>query len=219
MLFVAIAIAVLGLVLFGLDSVGLLPSTGGYRLMFVGASVTEGYYASNADHAYPADTIRDLEDRGVSVSPLVVAHAGSGTRQVLQWRLQGSPDAMVLQIATNDFGKLTLAQYEANYRKILTVLRALGPTARLLCLGAWRDPDEVNRMGQSGADFNAVTKSMCTTFNGHFVNLAAVYLNPLNHGPKGHLTAYGRADQFHPNDRGHSEIAKLVVASLGQVPT
>ena len=216
---VVLVVSVLGVVIAGLDAAGVVP-TPGYQVLFVGASVTEGYYASNGEHAYPAVTISDLEDRGAVVDSIVVGHAGSGTAQVLKWRLQATPDAMVLQIATNDFGRnITLDRYVANYRAILRRLRLLGPRARLLCLGEWRNPAEVNKAGVTGAEFNAVTERACADFGGHFVNLGPIYLNAKNHGPRGRETAFGRADYFHPNNRGHAAIAGLVVRSLGQVPT
>jgi lysophospholipase L1-like esterase len=188
--------------------------------MFVGASVTEGYYASDVDHAYPADTVDELRGRGVDVDPIVVGRAGSGTAEVLTWRLEGKPDAIILQIATNDFGRnLSLARYRANYWAILQGLRALGPNARLLCLSGWRDPKQVNESGVTGGQFNEVTDQACRAFRGHFVNLGPLYLDSKNHGPKGHETDYGAADYFHPNDRGHAAIAKLVVTNLGPLPS
>lgn len=161
----------------------------------------------------------DLEDRGAVVDPLVVGHAGSGTAEVLKWRLEGSPDAMVLQIATNDFGRgLTLQQYRRNYVAILAGLRALGPSAKLLCLGGWRSPKEVNQVGVTGAQFDAVTLTVCNEAKGRFVALSQLYDDPANHGPKGRGTFKGPADYFHPNDRGHKAIADLIVRNLGSVP-
>lgn len=214
------AVAVMGIVLFVLESLGVIGNDGEFRIMFVGASVTEGYYASEDAAAYPAATVSDLQDKGAVVDPLVVGRAGSGTAEVLGWRLEGTPDAMVLQVATNDFGRgLTLQQYRKNYGAILTGLRLLGPRAKLLCLGGWRSPTEVNGAGVTGAQFDAVTLTVCNESGGRFVSLARLFQDPANHGPKGRGTFKGPADYFHPNDRGHKAIADLVVRNLGTVPT
>jgi acyl-CoA thioesterase I len=215
-----LGVTLLGAALIVLESLGIVGETGTYQVMFVGASVTEGYYATEDDQAYPADTVDLLDQRGADVVPLVVARAGTGTADVLKWRLEGSPDAIVLQVATNDFGKgLSLQQYRANYGAILAGLRALAPKARLLCLGGWRASTEVNQAGVTGAQFDAMTASECGTARGHFVSLEGLFRNPANHGPQGRATFLGPGDWFHPNNQGHRAIANLVVQNLGPVPT
>lgn len=214
-----LGVTLLGVALIVLESLGIVGETGTYQVMFVGASVTEGYYATADDQAYPADTVAQLDRRGADVLPLVVARAGTGTADVLRWRLAGAPDAIVLQVATNDFGKLSLQQYRANYAAILAGLRALAPRARLLCLGGWRASNEVNRAGVTGAQFDAMTASECATARGRFVSLEGLFRNPANHGPQGRATFLGPGDWFHPNDRGHQAIANLVVQNLGPIPT
>lgn len=215
-----LGVTLLGALLLVLESLGIVGETGTYQVMFVGASVTEGYYATEDDQAYPADTVNMLDQRGANVSPLVVARAGTGTADVLRWRLEGSPDAIVLQVATNDFGRgLSLQQYRANYGGILAGLRALAPRARLLCLGGWRASTEVNKAGVTGAQFDAMTASECATARGHFVSLDGLFRNPSYHGPQGRETSRGPGDWFHPNNQGHQAIANLVVQNLGPVPT
>lgn len=215
-----LGVTLLGAALIVLESLGIVGETGTYQVMFVGASVTEGYYATEDDQAYPADTVDMLDQRGADVLPLVVARAGTGTADVLRWRLEGTPDAIVLQVATNDFGKgLSLQQYRANYGAILAGLRALAPRARLLCLGGWRASTEVNGAGVTGGQFDAMTSSECAAARGQFVSLEGLFRNPANHGPQGRSTFLGPGDWFHPNDRGHQAIANLVVQNLGPVPT
>lgn len=215
-----LGVTLLGAALIVLESVGVIGESGTYQVMFVGASVTEGYYATENDQAYPADTVDQLDQRGARVNPLVVARAGTGTADVLKWRLQGSPDAIVLQVATNDFGKgLSLQRYRANYGAILAGLRGIAPRARLLCLGGWRASSEVNAAGVTGAQFDAMTASECQAARGQFVSLEALFRNPANHGPEGRQTFQGPGDYFHPNNRGHEAIAGLVIQNLGNVPT
>jgi lysophospholipase L1-like esterase len=212
-------VTLLGIALLVLESMGVIGTDGEYRIMFVGASVTEGYYATEDYQAYPADAVSELENRGAIVNPLVVAKAGTGTAEVLSWRLDGSPDAIVLQVATNDFGRgLSVQQYQTNYGGIIAGLRILAPNARLLCLGGWRDPAEVNQAGVTGAQFDKMTSNVCAAAHGEFVSLQGLYKDPANHGPRGRTTFHGPSDYFHPNDRGHQAIASLVVRHLGKVP-
>jgi len=183
------------------------------RILFVGASVTEGWYASTRDRTYVALVANGLAE-GRRVQVRMLAHPGATAEDASRWDLHIRSDYIVLQVATNDFVKdVPVDVYAASYADILDQLRAASPKADLVCLGAWLDPTTVNRLGVAAVDYDVATRTACGEKGGRYVDLSATYLDPLNHGPMGRQTYHGPGDLYHPNDRGHAEIADLVLAS------
>jgi acyl-CoA thioesterase-1 len=185
------------------------------RILFVGASLTEGWYASTKDRTYTALVATGLEE-GRRVHVRTLAHPGATAEDVSRWDLRTPSDYVVLQVATNDFVKdVPVDVYAASYADILDQLRAASPKAELVCLGAWLDPTSTNRLGVAAVDYDVATRTACGEEGGRYVDLSATYLDPLNHGPQGRQTYHGPGDLYHPNDRGHAEIADLVLESAG----
>jgi lysophospholipase L1-like esterase len=131
-------------------------------------------------------------------------------------------DLVVVQLATNDFNHdVPLPVFRATYNDVLRRVRQASPRAQLLCLGGWDDPGSVNGIGVSAADYDGAAWSSCTIEGGRYVDLSGIYLDARNHGPVGRPTFLGPGDHFHPNDRGHDELAARVLASQNlpyQVP-
>jgi lysophospholipase L1-like esterase len=185
------------------------------RILFIGASLTEGWFASTKDRTYVALVANGLAG-GHRVQVRTLAHPGATAEDVSHWDLRIMADYVVLQVATNDFVKnVPVDVYAASYADILDQLRAASPKAELVCLGAWLDPTSVNRLGVAAVDYDVATRTACDEEGGRYVDLSSVYLDPLNHGPQGRQTYHGPGDLYHPNDRGHAQIADLVLASDG----
>lgn len=184
------------------------------RLLFVGASVTSGSGASTAAHAYPAVVGAEIEAAGRLVQLHVLARGGITVATADTWDLALPSDLVIVQLATNDFNQdVPLAAFQATYNDVLRRVRQASPRAQLLCLGGWDDPGSVNGIGLVAADYDGVAWSGCTLAGGRYVDLSAIYLDPRNHGPAGRSTYQGTGDHFHPNDRGHEELAARVLAS------
>jgi acyl-CoA thioesterase I len=185
------------------------------RLVFVGASVTDGWYASTRDRTYAALVARGLSD-GRAVRVRMLARAGITAEEAAHWNLAVPADVVVVQIATNDFVRdVPVDAYSAAYAELLDRLRTASPRAQLLCLGAWSDPASKNRIGVEALSYDAATRTQCDAAGGRYVDLSGVYLDPRNHGPAGRPTYLGPGDLFHPNDRGHAELAALILADEG----
>jgi hypothetical protein len=121
-----------------------------------------------------------------------------------------------VQVATNDFvTDVPVDVYAASYAEVLARLRAASPNAELVCLGAWSDPSSVNGLGVAAVDYDVAARTACGGEGGRYVDLSAVYLDVRNHGPVGRPTYHGPGDLFHPNDRGHAEVAAMVLAGDG----
>jgi len=183
------------------------------RILFIGASLTEGWYASTKDRTYPALVASTLA-LGRRVQVLTLAHPGATAEDVAEWDLELPSDYVVLQVATNDFVKnVPVDVYDASYADVLHRLRAASPRADLVCLGAWLDPSEVNRLGATAVDYDVATRTACNEVGGTYVDLSGTYMDFRNHGPAGRQTYHGPGDLYHPNDRGHAEIAALILAT------
>jgi acyl-CoA thioesterase-1 len=187
------------------------------KLLFVGASITVGYYASSLNHAYPELVAAQLTAEGWPVDLDVEAQGGTIAHTADRWRLAvpSDVDVLVVQLATNDYLKsLPLVAYEGYYQDILRHLRAASPRARLLCLGGWDDPNRLNRLGVPASRYDAAAEAACVSQGGRYVDLSAIYLDPRNHGPRKWPTFLGPRDLFHPNDRGHRLLAQVVLQNL-----
>lgn len=191
------------------------------RLFFVGASITTGAGASSAAHAYPQVVAAQLAAAGHPVQTHVMARSGITVATADTWDVAVPSDVVIVQLATNDFmHDEPLATFSATYNDVVRRVRAASPTAQLICLGGWNDPASVNPIGVSAADYDAAAWSACTIAGGRYVDLSAIYMDARNHGPVGRATFLGPGDHFHPNDRGHEELAARVLASqdLSYVP-
>jgi acyl-CoA thioesterase I len=185
------------------------------RLLFVGASVTAGYGAGNLDRAFPELVASHLRAAGWNTVVHIAARPGATTAEADKWSLKGPADAVVVHLVTNDFSRGTpLATYQADYGDVIGRLRVSSPSAKLVCLGGWSSPTSVNSAGISAERYNDIARTVCATNRGTFVNLSALYLQKADHGPAGGMTSVGPPDHFHPNDRGHRQLAAAVLRDL-----
>jgi lysophospholipase L1-like esterase len=191
------------------------PTAGPSRVLFVGASVTRGYYSTGVSDAYPAELDQLLIAAGRPVRATVVAHPGARVAEAAVWPLAGDQAIIVVHLVTNDFRRSTpLGSYRASYDRLLERLRSDSPRARLLCLGDWGPPVAVNDIGVPAVDYDAVIDAACQDRGGVFVPLSQLYADPRNRGPAGRPTPFGPSDPFHPNDTGQLAIARTVLAGL-----
>lgn len=189
------------------------------RVLFVGASVTRGYYSTEAGGAYPAELDHLLIAGGRPVRATIVAHPGARVSEAAAWPLPRGQNIVVIHLVTNDFRRSTpLSAYRASYDRLLEGLRRYSPRARLLCLGDWGPAVAVNEADVAAVDYDAVVKSACQARGGAFVPLSQVYADSRNRGPAGRPTPFGRSDRFHPTDTGQLAIAQTALAGLDGNP-
>ncbi|MFI5017874.1 MAG: SGNH/GDSL hydrolase family protein, partial [Dongiales bacterium] len=116
-------------------------------------------------------------------------------------------DIFVIEWGTNDVQPPDV--YQANYRFIVQTLRAANPSARIVCLRPWQDPNN----GYQPAYWHAI-QAECGASPAVAVDLAPLYLDMSLHGPGGSDTYRGPRDWFHPNDAGHAAVAQAILAAL-----
>jgi lysophospholipase L1-like esterase len=187
------------------------------RVLFLGASVTEGWFASARNRTYPEIVADRLGATGRRVHLSILSRPGVTAGGADAWDLAIPSDVVIVQLATNDFMQSVPALvYSAYYGDLLHRLRRASPTAELVCLGGWDDPSAANRLGVLAVDYDVEARTACGAEGGRYVDLSATFLDARNHGPEGRVTFHGPGDVFHPNDRGHEEVATLI---LGDGPT
>jgi acyl-CoA thioesterase-1 len=191
-------------------------ATPSLRLLFIGASVTAGYDAADASHAYPNLVARHLRAAGSKVILHIVARPGATASVADAWNLDIPSDVVVVHLVTNDFVRNTpLSTYQASYGDVIARVRKVSPAARLVCLGGWDNPTSLNRAGIAAERYDEVARSVCAGEGGKYVDLSALYLDTADRGPPGGVTTAGLRDSFHPNNRGHEQLAAAVVKALG----
>jgi acyl-CoA thioesterase I len=199
----------------GPQALGAAVDTAPLRVLFIGASVTQGWFASTKERTYTALVAKGLAG-GRRVRVRMLARPGITAEQAADWDLNVPSDVVVVQIATNDFAKdVPVDRYSAAYAELLDRLRTASPKAELICMGAWSDPTQKNRLGAEVIDYDLAARTQCEAAHGHYVDISAAYLDMHNHGPAGRPTYQGPGDIFHPNDAGHAELAELVLAADG----
>lgn len=187
------------------------------RVLVVGASVSEGWFASSPDHTYSALVAHGLEATGRRVRLRLIARPGVTAGEADTWDLSGRSDVVIVQLATNDYVRgVPLPVFAASYEDVLHRLRIASPTAEMVCTGGWDDPTARNLAGVEAVDYDAAARAACGAVGGRYVDLSAIYLDQRNHGPDGRSTFHGAGDVFHPNDRGHEELAQLILSAVAE---
>lgn len=192
-------------------------------MLFVGASVTRGWYVTTTENGYPAvaaRTIAQIHRRDVEWK--VTALPGATVQQTLSWNYPTGQDLVVIDIVTNDFLRSTpMSSFEASFTALLQKLRQGSPKAGFVCLGDWGKIGGVDLRGESAYSFDQIVSTTCRAFSGIYVPINQIFDLPGARGPVGHPSIVGPAhDAFHPNDYGDQLIAQAVVAAIeGDPPT
>lgn len=185
------------------------------RILFLGASITRGFFSTGADLAYPAVVVERLRARGEAVQPTVIAQPGVEVAQALTWAVPTAQNIVVVQLITNDFRhSIPLSMYQSGYDALLAKIQAASPRARIICLGSWDASQAINGRGATAADYDATTRSACQRSAGVWVPLSQLYAQAGARGPAGVATPFGPADEIHPDDGGQAKIAQAVLAGL-----
>lgn len=187
-----------------------------YRMLFVGASVTDGVGASSPDSAYPS-----LVATGVArqihgpVAMSVVARPGALVGTAQSWQVPSGQRMIVVHLATNDFLRGTpLKTYAAGEKHLLQRLHTRSPNATIFCMGTWAGPDDTNRKGTQASAYNAQVQAACKSVNGNYIELGPLFERAALHGDSPRATLAGAHLGFHPNTRGHSRIADAILGHI-----
>ncbi|WP_284990867.1 MULTISPECIES: SGNH/GDSL hydrolase family protein [unclassified Arthrobacter] len=171
---------------------------------FIGDSLTDGWNATEQPKSFRPLVAAGLEAGG-KVDATADFKAGANLAQVAALaNIPAAPDLVVLELGTNDVNKTDLGAFRANLESLLTRLTAAKPV--LVCVGTWQ-------FGTTQG-FDTQIQQACEARGGKFVKIGDLRENPATVAPKGSAVYPLAADGNHPNDAGHAEIARRVLAAL-----
>ena len=180
-------------------------------ILFVGDSLTVGYYASSPSKTYPALVA------GALGRPAIEIATGGVTASHYAARTSFPKAAVVVvELGTNDFEHQTpVGAFDRAYEQVIAHVRRVNPTAKLVCVAVWNG-DYSNPAWAPSATYDAKIRGDCT--GGKVANVGGAFDVAADRGPAGTSSAFGLRDQFHPNDAGHQAIATAVLGALRSAP-
>jgi lysophospholipase L1-like esterase len=181
-------------------------------ILFVGDSLTVGFYASSPGKTYPAIVSAQLGRPGRLVATGGVTASHFATRASYP-----KASVVVVELGTNDYEHQTpLGAFDRAYEAVVAHVRRANPTAKLICVAVWSG-SYTNPGWTPSAKYDAKIRGDCT--GGKVANVTSAFDVASDRGPQGSSTPFGVRDQFHPNDAGHAAIAASVLGALRSVPT
>ncbi len=180
-------------------------------VLFVGDSLTCGYYATTPQQSFCALTGARFALHGYPTTQTLANFGGHIAGAAGQMAQISAADASVavIELGTNDasgyptWQPTPVAEFEADYRSVLEAVRRANPEARLVLLGVWKENADRDV-------YDGIIADLATEYGGCFVNLESLSDDPSLSGPAGTTTYNGTSDAFHPNDAGHAAIADAV---------
>lgn len=194
-----------------------IPNPAALRIAVIGDSLAQGWGTSNPGQcsfaAQLATTVPPLTPAG---PPALVQIAGMGGYRIDQMapavpNIVGfAPDVAVIELGTNDERESwPLQGTQANLAAMLATLRQAHAThldhPLIVCLGVWPSPDFDNPAQIS--PYDALIAQECDRAGGVFLDIG-----PL--AALGEMGLPAMPDNWHPNDRGALNIARLISAAI-----
>lgn len=176
------------------------------RVLFVGDSLAEGYFASTPDRAFPELLVAGWSE-SADVTDLRATRAGWRTFRIATLVDQTGLDVAVLEAGANDVGETSVPAFARAYRDLLARVESGSPDVVVVCLGPWGPPGVTD-------PYDAAVEAACDGEAHRFALLSDLYAHPGLRGPVGSETTLGDRDDYHPNDRGHAAIAARVREAL-----
>ena len=203
----AIAVAVVPVLLAFLASLWAVPpALAQSKALLLGDSLTDGYYATTADHSYAAILQGwlslygyDAASQGWPGGYLVDVDASLDAIRA------SAPNLAVIEFGTNDAGAhVSTADFEHAYRELLETIRQTRPRSTVIMLGVWKQYPAVR------AVYDRIISRLALEYGAQYVSLEDLGDDPTMSGPSGVSVYRGTSDGFHPNDAGHAALAAAV---------
>lgn len=171
---------------------------------FIGDSLTDGWNATAQLKSFRPLVTAALQ-KGGKVAVSDDFKAGAKLAEVS--RLAAVPkniDLVVLELGTNDVNKTEITNFRADLNALVARLTASDPV--LVCLGTWQ-------YGTTQG-FDGQIQQACEAEGGRYVKIGDLREDPVMVAKEGTDAYPAMADGAHPNDLGHAEIARRVLARL-----
>lgn len=187
-------------------SLAQLRADGDLSIYYIGDSITDGWNATVQSNGYRPQLTRLLSADG-HVTETSTFRAGATLDDVRATaKLPTAVDVAVIELGTNDVGATTDPKaFGASYLQLVSALSAV--SKRLVCVGVYRD-------GQYAKALDEQIAGICNTTGRVFVSITDLWHASGLVDPKGTPDYPGVADGGHPNDKGHTEIARRIDVAL-----
>jgi acyl-CoA thioesterase-1 len=178
-------------------------ANGQARILMTGDSLSSGFFTSAPEKSFTeivAATIGNVEATRVSLTNGDLITVG---------RVAAVPDNLnlaVLELGTNDVGHTDIPTFTTQYQTLVDRIVSTSPGVALICAGVWRT---------DGAEYDMIIEQTCESAGGRFVQMSGIFRQSGIRGPAGVQTWRGVSDDFHPNDVGHSLIARSILRAIG----
>ena len=128
--------------------------------------------------------------------------------------IKANPDFVTIEFGTNEVNSKLAAysntiDFEKNLSKMIKEIQEK-TDAKIVLVTTWNN-------GTQSYKFDSVISQVGEEFNVPVANTQDVWGNSDNYGPEGKKTPFGVSDNWHPNDKGHKEIAEKVFEKAYEV--
>ncbi|MGH7903927.1 MAG: SGNH/GDSL hydrolase family protein, partial [Candidatus Dormibacteraceae bacterium] len=196
------------------------PGPRALHVLYLGASVVEGFYASSPGATFRSRLTAMLDAQGLRVQSTAIARWGATAPTADTWDVGGPYQLAVIHMVTNDYLRAeSLSSYRRAFHRLLANVRRRSPGVVVECLSDWTGGGVRNRAGISSSRYDGIVRGECAAAGGFYADISHIYWESGTRGPKGQRTPWGSSDGFHPNDRGHRRIARAVLWSLREYAT
>lgn len=193
----------------------------GKELVYVpmGDSLAEGWYASTKSKDYVnllSSIVHQKMGYNVKIRDDIAVKAGTGLKDEGLLRinevLAANPNFVTVEFGTNDLQtKLNNAysnpkQFEIRLNDLLKQLKSASSHPKILLVTTWNG-------GQLSQTYDQIIYSVAKKYNFPVADISSVWANRSDTmGPKGEssFAGTGISDGWHPNDKGHKEIAESI---------
>ena len=177
----------------------------------MGDSLTAGFTATEESKRYTDVLAKLIEEKlGYHVTQKGVYKAGSTLWQFglpnYDMINEQNPDLITIEFGTNDLQDDNRHEtpYQFRYNLLVLLNKIQKDDRKIVLVTTW------NR-GKRSEPYDQVIKEVGVERNIPVADISSVWQDRLDtHGPAGIKTPYGVSDDFHPNNKGHKEIAEII---------
>lgn len=188
----------------------------GEKLVYapMGDSLAEGLYATKESKRYVSVLSKAISQKMGYNVVLTNGYAKQGTGLKdngipnADHVIANMPDLITVEFGTNDLNPKLKNAYSSpdEFKQRLTELikRLKSETkAKIILVTTWNS-------GQLSAQYDSPIYSVAKTENIPVADISNVWSDQSTFGPKGYNSFLGIGDGWHPNDKGHREIAETI---------
>lgn len=180
----------------------------------MGDSLAVGAFATTEDKRYVSVLSQLIEEKmgyDVNINDSTVK-AGTGLKDNgipnLQKVISSKPDLITIEFGTNDMTKelsnaySTPKEFKKNLSYVVETLQdKLDNNPKIILVTTWYNT-------KNSPTYDAIIKEVGKQYNVPVADIYSVWKNRTDtYGPEGTETYQGMSDNWHPNDKGHQEIA------------